>query len=167
MKTCSCCNRNLKLELFYKDSSRKDGYREKCKECTKMVECNTCNEKKPSTMFHKNSRRCKACEKERGKTRRKSNAPEFDALNELAECLEAVATYRSSQKECLVCESTLDLEDFNYDRANKDEHSDVCKRCERISDSAPPSIVLAILDGVARREALFELEMEKLRGDND
>ena len=166
MKTCSCCERSLKLELFYRDSSRRDGYREKCKECTKMVECNTCHEKKPSTMFHKNSKRCKSCEKERSRSRRKTKINDLDALNELADCLEAVATYRSHEKKCLVCENTLALEEFNYDRKNKDEHSDICRRCKKIGESGPPAAVLIILDGLTRRETLFEIEMEKLRGDN-
>ena len=117
-------------------------------------------------MFHKNSKRCKSCEKERSRSRRKTKINDLDALNELADCLEAVATYRSHEKKCLVCENTLALEEFNYDRKNKDEHSDICRRCKKIGESGPPAAVLIILDGLTRRETLFEIEMEKLRGDN-
>lgn len=35
-KTCSKCGRELPISEFYKDKSRKDGYRSECKECSKL-----------------------------------------------------------------------------------------------------------------------------------
>ena len=81
-KTCSTCKELLDLSEFSKNKSKKDGYKSRCKTCTKRIEqehvkntsllteksCGTCKIVKPADEFHKNAgrrggldERCKSC----------------------------------------------------------------------------------------------------------
>lgn len=73
MKTCSRCKKNLSIELFGKNRSRKDGLMIYCKECTnkpvirpKKKVCEICQKEKPIKNFlnedtNRVSKYCHSC----------------------------------------------------------------------------------------------------------
>ena len=88
MKKCHICNKKIKLEMFSKNSSKKDGLESRCKPCNikytkswrknlekrikipKVKICNMCNKSKESNEFCKNKSHsdglntfCKSCYK--------------------------------------------------------------------------------------------------------
>lgn len=93
MKICNSCNKQLELNKFNRDSSRKDGYKNICSFCSNLKrrskpsfkhtvlseghkECNTCNQNKILTEFNINRRIidgrdliCKNCRIDKGKKR--------------------------------------------------------------------------------------------------
>lgn len=136
LKKCTKCNITKKLSIFSKDSSKKDGYHSRCKECTKesrkkyteqiietakpIVEekhCPQCNTTKDRNEFSKDSRKkdglqsyCKECKKQQlSKKNKNITIPK--------------------EKKCKHCKKTKILINFNKTEAGKYGVSNNCKDC--------------------------------------
>jgi hypothetical protein len=77
MKLCTCCNQNKNFSDFYKDKSRKDGYRPSCKSCG---------------LTYRESNRSKIAEKQR----------EYSDLNKEKERLRVKKYYESNKIRILI-----------------------------------------------------------------
>lgn len=64
LKTCNACHQNLPLDRFYKDTSKKDGFRTTCKTCfnSKTRICLHCKQTKSSADFSLQAKLCLVCE---------------------------------------------------------------------------------------------------------
>lgn len=71
MKTCKRCNNKYEFEMFGKNITAKDGYRNICKQCTKnalkttdiniIITCTKCGKDKEYINFIKHTKICRSC----------------------------------------------------------------------------------------------------------
>lgn len=88
MKTCKRCNKGYDLELFGKNKTAKDGYRNICKECTKAALnikppdiyslCRICGEEKQRINFASATNICKICRNITEKQKRDKNIEKYN-----------------------------------------------------------------------------------------
>ena len=88
MKACKRCHKEYELEFFGKNKTAKDGYRNICKECTKVAlkikkpdvieTCNVCGEEKEYINFTRRTNICKLCTNIREKKKRDNNREEYN-----------------------------------------------------------------------------------------
>jgi hypothetical protein len=88
MKTCKRCNKRYDIELFGKNKTAKDGYRNICKECTKAAlttkprdaysVCRVCKEEKQRVNFAYHTNICKICKNNTEKEKRDKNRDEYN-----------------------------------------------------------------------------------------
>ena len=121
-KTCTCCNQTQELSFFYKDRTQRDGYRLRCKLCTKGAKPKKCSY-------------CKATKKARDFTQKRSKGSQLLTLTDvepLSSCLSAVHTQKTNMKICDSCSKDLQLSVFFPDTKQLDGYRPNCQSCERL-----------------------------------
>lgn len=88
MKNCKRCNNDYEIEMFGKNKTAKDGYRNICKECTKAAlniksldeysVCSVCGEEKQRVNFAYRTNICKLCRNIHDKEKRGENREEYN-----------------------------------------------------------------------------------------
>ena len=145
-KICSKCNENKNIEDFFKDKSKKNGYRNQCKKCESNLKasynnnnnnnndnnntinekiCNKCNISKTLDNFSKDKYKkngyrgeCKICDsKRKNKNKNKNNTDNNTNII-------------SNEKICSNCNVLKNLEDYHKDKSKKDGFRNQCKKCE-------------------------------------
>lgn len=89
MKKCKRCNIEYDLQMYGKNRTAKDGYRNICKDCTKealnikprdtFAICSGCSEEKQRINFANRTNICKLCRNIREKEKRDENREEYNA----------------------------------------------------------------------------------------
>lgn len=159
LKICSTCSTEKPVTLFYKDSSKSDGYRGVCKSCTYakksdgLKKCSSCKQRKDASDFYSGSRRCIPCDNSRKRDRKISNTGD---VRRIAKCLEATLQIATNKKTCTSCGIEQNLQDFRRREKNITGRSNVCKTClRRKNREKPTDQEQTILDGLAKREQIF------------
>jgi len=142
-KICNKCKKNKNIIEFYKDKSKKDGYRNQCKNCESNLKasyhtnndnnnpinekiCNKCNILKTIENFSKDKYKkngycgnCKNCESKR----KNKNNPNNTNINENT-------NENTNEKVCNKCNVLKNLKDYHKDKSKKDGYRGQCKKCE-------------------------------------
>lgn len=123
-KVCSKCNIDKDLGEFHKDKSRKDGYRNACKECKNSYSKQYRIDNRESISANKKEYREKNTEVIKERKKNYYEKKKLEKKNE--EKLEV------NSKNCSRCNIDKDIVEFHKDHRRKDGHKSICEECAKI-----------------------------------